>query len=542
MKKISRLSKVIPIIWIVSILFTACKIPDISQFTEASAEMTLAIRRSVSETDKILEDASKRDDLFGEETESIQNSLLRYREATTPTLKTLKGLDAYLEALNSLATAQKNSQENAQAAVTSIANLAAEVNVIKIPETAIKFGTGLLALAEVLRTERDFKKRVILTERIVNGGSSDSSKPCDANTFELMESKTRQYLDGLQNTGTKKAREDIEAKLEIEIRKLDDKIKTLTVEKTKIETQLEQIRDEALIRDLNNSKAKINNDITALNKDKKSAQEKAERKKDDLYNNAFVKLSEDQRDQLDKVVGSNSCGVIDLLKINVKYLRKIYNSVAINLYDKTFKKNVVLISYHDNVVLNDTRVQEELDNILQYEQKVLEISEYQNTVDLGLVQRSNDEITNKQNAIKTQLNSVYILNRSLQVKIKDKCQQDNACKAETQDTEPNHQKIIKDEVEDRQKFLLSLNKQYTDDLQRIDQAYTKIMADLKQIRDKHQQMLKAFDGSLEALDTWGETHSNLRDSLTAKKPFTAARLFSDVRFIFETLKLGENNN
>ncbi|MGI8639878.1 MAG: hypothetical protein ACR2MG_07975 [Pyrinomonadaceae bacterium] len=546
MLKIKLLYKSVPIFLIVSILLTACKIPDISQFTEASAEMTRAIRMGVTETDSILENASNRDDLFGEETESIQTSLKSYREATAPTLKTLKGLDAYLEALNALATAQKKSGENAEAAVTSVANLAAEVNVIKIPETAIKLGTGLLALAEVLRTERDFKKRVILTERIVNGGSADSTKPCTTNTFELMEIRTREFLDTINpENGTKKGSAAIDAKLKDDIKKLDDDIKTLMDENEQIKTKIEQATGEVLISNLKDKKAEIDDKITVLNEEKKSTQDKAEQKKTDLYNNTFVKLPSAERTNLEKNVGSDSCGVIDLLKINVKYLKKIYNSVATNLYRKTSNKNRILISYHDNVVLNDTRVQRELNDILQYKQKVFELSQYRNTITLGILPTSaetNQEIENKEKEIEQKLNSVYVANSSLQVTIKGKCQSDEVCKGETKNTAPVHQRIINAELDARELFLLDLNKRYTDDLQRINPAYTKVMVDLKQIKDKHQQMLKVFDGILEALDTWGETHSNLRDSLTAKKPFTAARLFSDVRFILATLKLGEANN
>src|SRR5262245_30895149 len=111
---------IIPLVLITAILFASCKIPDISNFTEASAQMTTAIRLGVTETDSIIERASQRTDLFGDQTKAIKESLKNYREATAPTLKTLKGLDAYLEALNSLATAQTKSAQNAAAAVNSV--------------------------------------------------------------------------------------------------------------------------------------------------------------------------------------------------------------------------------------------------------------------------------------------------------------------------------------------------------------------------------------------------------------------------------------
>ncbi len=89
-------------------------------------------------------------------------------------------------------------------------------------------------------------------------------------------------------------------------------------ENEQIKTKIEQATGEVLISNLKDKKAEIDDKITVLNEEKKSTQDKAEQKKTDLYNNAFVKLPSAERTNLEKNVGSDSCGVIDLLKINVK--------------------------------------------------------------------------------------------------------------------------------------------------------------------------------------------------------------------------------
>ncbi len=282
-----------------------------------------------------------------------------------------------------------------------------------------------------------------------------------------------------------------------------------------------------------------------MKRNKNLLKNKAEQEKDKLYNNAFVRLSAAERKKFEEEIGNNSCGVIDILKINVKYLRKIYNGVAIRLHDKTRNKYIALISYHNSIISNDSRVQDELDNILQYEQKVLALSEYQSSIDLKIVKSSNEtteENRNKKKEIEEGLRAVYVLDRGLQVSIETECRKNEDCKDEKENTAPQHQKIIRDELEKRENSLLKENKRYTDDLQRINPTYTKVMEELNQIKADQKQMNKLFDGSLEALDTWGETHSNLRDSLTTKKPLTVSRLVSSVRYLWEILKPSETNN
>lgn len=50
------------------VFFTACEVPDISNFTEQSSEMTRGIRKGVKDTDSLLKTASERNDLYSAET------------------------------------------------------------------------------------------------------------------------------------------------------------------------------------------------------------------------------------------------------------------------------------------------------------------------------------------------------------------------------------------------------------------------------------------------------------------------------------------
>ena len=103
MSKIKLVHKIVPIFLIVSILFTACDVPDISEFTTQSAEMTRGIRQGVKNTGDVLKNASERDDLFGDKTrDRFKAEAEKYQRVMNPTLQALDSLDGYLEALNAL--------------------------------------------------------------------------------------------------------------------------------------------------------------------------------------------------------------------------------------------------------------------------------------------------------------------------------------------------------------------------------------------------------------------------------------------------------
>lgn len=123
---------------IVSILFTACDVPDISEFTTQSVEMTRGIRQGVKDTGDVLKTAAANDSLFEPETiRGFQKYSKSYNTVMQPTLKTLDALDSYVEALNALAQANKKSAENSEVLVGAIDDLVSSArNLVVAPPLA----------------------------------------------------------------------------------------------------------------------------------------------------------------------------------------------------------------------------------------------------------------------------------------------------------------------------------------------------------------------------------------------------------------------
>ncbi len=97
MSRLRRSSRLLALLIIVSVFFTACEVPDISRFTEQSSEMTRGIRKGVKDTEILLRTASERNDLYSAETIiKIKADLRDYRKAMKPTVAALDALDAYL--------------------------------------------------------------------------------------------------------------------------------------------------------------------------------------------------------------------------------------------------------------------------------------------------------------------------------------------------------------------------------------------------------------------------------------------------------------
>src|SRR5262245_11505326 len=137
--------KLISFLLIVAILCTACHVPDISEFTTQSAEMTRGIRRGVTDTESVIKTAIARDDLYSDDTiAALRKDLKKYQEAVKPTGATLDALDAYLEALNALAQANKKSEENSAAVVTSVSNLVSAVSALPLAGSVVTVATGLV--------------------------------------------------------------------------------------------------------------------------------------------------------------------------------------------------------------------------------------------------------------------------------------------------------------------------------------------------------------------------------------------------------------
>src|SRR6185369_17391403 len=100
MRKLRQPAKLMTILLVVTLFFTACDVPDIASFTEQSSEMTRGIRKGVKDTESLLKAAAERDDLYSDKgIADIKKNLKAYQGAMKPTVAALDGLDGYLEAL-----------------------------------------------------------------------------------------------------------------------------------------------------------------------------------------------------------------------------------------------------------------------------------------------------------------------------------------------------------------------------------------------------------------------------------------------------------
>jgi len=520
MSKIELFSKFVPVLLIVSILFAACDVPDISKFTEASAEMTSGIRQGVKETDTILLSASRRDDLFSaKDIGKVSELHTNYQKTLKPTVKVLESIDSYLEALNALALANKKSEENSRAAVNAVGELVSAVSGITFAETTINLAAGVITLLEKLRTEKAFKKRVELVDQIMNGGDANGNKPCTQDPNGILTKKIWGQVD-IIDPAVKAAREVFEHQLKYNIAIINRKIGKLKEDKNTSQVEAEKLKIDE----------KIDKEVKA----RESNEEEFKAEISNLYAKKIAILTNAQKKKIEDEVGGSKCGVIDLLKYNIEDLRAIHNSVSKKLYNGTRSKNITVISYHNSILANDGRVQIELQHILDYKRLNLRLNE---SVYLGDSVPKIDEI---KLTIKNTTDSIFILDSKLQFKI---CSTIVRCTAENKIRESEFltnlsrdNGKITEELEKREVELIEENKRFTADLQRITPAYNQVMAELKQIKDKQKQMDALFESSGEALDTWAETHANLRVTLNTKKPLTVSRLVSKVKEIWSILK------
>ena len=481
MSKIKLSSKIIPFVLIISFLFTSCDVPDISKFTEQSAEMTRGIRKGVKGTEKLIQTASERSDLYDEETiEGLSLSLIKYKKSLAPTLATLDALDGYLEALNALAQANKKSEENSRAVVNSVTNLVTAVSGIQLAETAVNLATGLFTLAEQFRTAKDFQKRVNLAAIIVEGRHSEITNAETGNVTIIKPCK-KDELDRILKTP----------------------------------------------------------DITKPEKEKR--------------------------------VARLGCGVIDLLKFNIEDLKVINDAVSDDLFVSLTQKNQVVLDYYSAINSNDTRVMSELENILRYRDLTATITE------AAFFSDSSDTIKDLKITLKNTLDSIFITDLTLKTSITGKvntcgaacgrlaellalsvttegcnvrCGGNAKCLARQTKCRAKRDQIITSitpsqfdtgnsivmtELEKRESELLTRNKANIADLQRITPNYSAVAAELKTIRENQNQLNEVLDSSMSALDTWAETHANLRTAVNSKQALNVAKLASKVREIWEII-------
>lgn len=507
MSKLRRSSKLMAVLVIVSVFFTACEVPDISKFTEQSSEMTRGIRKGVKDTEGLLKAATERRDLYSAATiTKFQGHLKDYRKAMKPTVAALDGLDGYLEALNALSQANKKSGENARTAVTSVANLVNVVSGFEIAGTTLNVATGLVALAEQFRTAKDFKNRVTIAAEIVEGvrpakdenGKTIFVRNCtgDANDKIIAASK------GIQG------------------------LAQVALERTPPTDKQRQ-------------------ELSGL-----SGAEKWEY----LYSEGILNKGEMESISTKiAVINGYHCGVIDFIKFNVQDLKGINSAVSQLMFDNARAKNQVVLDLHQSIVNNDRVVQNELERILSFKALVPAINQFVND-------GADEDALNSKLTLKNNLEDLFNLDPEIKTAVIKKIEDcgdacgemlrvlktptsrncDSACFTALQATLRSMTRAQYDLsvshilpiLDDRSQRLSEQNQQYLAELDRIKPSYEAATTELQAIKSKGNQLDALLDSSLTALDAWAETHANLRVAVNTKKPLTAAKLASKVREIW----------
>lgn len=466
MSKLKPVFRTTALLLVITLFFTACEIPDISKFTETSAEMTRAIRKGFSETDDLLNSASK-NNLFSEDTKKeFAKSHKEFSKASKPTIDVLEGIDGYLEALNALAVSNKKSGEKAQEVVDSVDSLVTIVTGSALPSIVGKASVWLITSLNEFKTAKSFKRRVDIVSEI---------------------------MEGRKNSAGKKSCTELNVNSIIESEQINDEQKAFSINKL-------------------------------------------------------------------------GCGVIDILKWNIRDLQGINNTVAELLYAKTLQKNEVTLEYHDNILANDKRIQTELSNILRFKELVAKFERFEIAENL----RFKVFETNLENTYKRKLQSATTqAERNRLKEEKDKRLREKraevdkeiaATNAENQSeirstldfiigldktldslSQESDNGTIITRLEVREKQLIDQTKLFASDLQRIDPSYSNATAELDQIRNKQKQLNAILNSGADALDAWADTHANLRKSLETKQPLTVSRLISKVRELWEILNPAEES-
>lgn len=511
MSKNKLIFKIVPIFLIASILLTSCNVPDISEFTTQSAEMTRGIRKGVKDTGDVLFLASERADLIQnvEKRNKFLTEAKKFQNVMKPTLTTLDALDGYLEALGTLSQANKKAGDNAKAVVDSVGGLVTAVSGITLAETGLKIATGLVTLAEQFRTARSFKKRVNKAADIVEG--------------RFLKKVTYTEENG-------KVKENVEF------------IKKCTEDK-------KELIEQATIE--------LNATLTTINADGSlSNAQKIERIK------AANKATDDK-------VYEYGCGVIDLLKFTMKDLQEINKAVMPLLITNLRENHRVTTNFHDSIVENDTTTQRELTAILKYKSLLTLIKEDEyNKVD-------DKAIVKKKRRAKENLENLFMLDPRMRVDVVDelnakvnctspnpaepRCMKDfinfrcntgeesDACDARLDELIVRIGSVRFDDgngyiepvLAARAMTLYDENEMYLAEKERIKPDYTNVSSEIKALENRQTQLHKLLNSSIDALDVWAKTHANLRVAVNTDQTLTVSALAAKVKEIWAIIESEE---
>ena len=519
MSKIKLFSKVVPILLIVTIIFTACAIPDISKFTEQSTEMTRGIRKGIKDVESLVRDASERKDLYSDITRTkLKKNLADYKKAMKPTSDALDALDGYLEALNALSQASKKSEENSRAAVNAVGNLVTAATGLTFATEIVNVAIGIVKLGEDFRIARSFKKRVNLAAEIVEGvhPKTENGKVVkDENGLVVFEKKCTDAAGDKIVDAAQKIKGI-----------LGDKMESLTENQIKILKPLKPEEKRAKLvewRILTASDA------------------------------ATVKTNED-------IINGFGCGMIDLIKFNLKDLKVINLNVSNSMIDNIRDKDTT-IGLYTNILKGRDNIRDELESIQVVENLIPAINE-------NVASNANPKrILTQKVRLKRTLDNLFLLDSKLKsdlIKSIRNCGEadcgkmrealektinfdtcEATCIAELEGLFKDNQTsrsqfetsagIITTVLDTRNDEKSAEDTKLVNELKRLQSDYDAMNADIASVKDKRDKLDSLLDSSISALDTWAETHANLRITVNTKQPLTVAKLTSKVKEIWDII-------
>jgi prefoldin subunit 5 len=526
--------KLIPILLVLAIFCSACEVPDISEFTKQSAEMTRGIRTGVKDTDSLIKAASERRDLYSDATRArLKTDLKAYKSGIKPTVETLDALDAYLEALNALAQANKKSEENSKAAVNAVAGLVTAVSGLTFASSAVNVATGLVTLAEQFRTAKAFKKRVNLAAEIVEGRYDDKR---DAAGNLVLDQK-----------GKPIPVKACSGNAEDTVTEASGKIKDLVTAAMK--RALAPERTPPL--------------TDAQKKELEKPQWPVERREQLRSLGIITDAEFGQIQAAESIISRAGCGVIDLLKFNVKDLKEINQAVSNSMYDNIKDKTGPVIRQHDENRIRRDDIRKEITGTLAVKNLVSRINELViNDVDPNLIVR-------RKMRLKENLDNLFAQDSPLRKEMIEsitECGQNcgrmldvlnliippgcdnpdcmDELKRMLSDANLNRTQfdrstgIIIGVLDARKEELVSEDQKLAEDLVRLKPDYDAVIAELKTVGDKRDQLDSLLTTSVSALKAWADAHANLRVAVNTKKPLTVSKLTSEVREIWGIIDQG----
>jgi|GEM_PF-3600043 len=546
MLKMKRYSKLVPILLVLALFCSACSVPDISEFTKQSAEMTRGIRTGLNDTGNLIKTAAGRDDLFSPDTRAaLKKDLKKYQEAVKPTVAALDALDEYLDALNALAQANAKSGDNAKAVVTSVGNLVNAVSGLTFASSVVNTAAGLLTLAEQFRTSRDFKQRVNLAALIVEGRFDEHTATYTEN------GKTKQRTYFVKACGANAA--DIIAIEGAKIKAITDPIfAPLTKAQTDTLEPLGYAERLVKLAEFHRVSDELQTELSKLQPN--------QRRERLVALGIMTSTEKTNIEQSEAVIATQGCGVIDLIKFNLKDLKDINLNLSKNMADNVYRRNRTVLGFYDSLNANDRSTQRELETILNYKSYVTQIRESRST--------GGDAADRLDNKIKLKelLDNLFIMDGTIHNDVLaelDRCGgacanmkavvEFNLCAAcydpivalinAVDESEFDRADgYIEPVLEERASKLDDQNSKYLDDLERITPSHTAVISEIKALNDRQDQLDATLTTSMSALDTWAKTHANLRVALNSKKPLTVSALASRVREIWSTINPPPKSN